>query len=187
MADPPLRTYWNYLRRQLFVMDTYASPHNRRVNHTMLALHCYLSWALVAPLLTGGAPSPNSTVSCFHPLVSTSIAAHSPIPASPRCCWALLLIGDAVMCWFSIAMPCPDTRSARLPCPRMRLAQRCQAARLRVCFCRAASTRLAVWAGQIVLLPTQHIYGGPGTSWDWLSRFGGGSGSGRSASGEWLC
>jgi len=79
------------------------------------------------------------------------------------------------------------SRHTRLPCPRMRLAQRCQAARLRVCFCRAASTRLAVWAGQIVLLPTQHIYGGPGTSWDWLSRFGGGSGSGRSASGEWLC
>lgn len=55
MADPPFSTYWNYLWRQLFVMDTYASAHNRRVNHTMLALHCYLSWAIVLPLLTGEA------------------------------------------------------------------------------------------------------------------------------------
>ena len=41
--------FWNYLRRQLYVMDTYASSHNRRLNHIMLALHCYLSWAFVAP------------------------------------------------------------------------------------------------------------------------------------------
>jgi hypothetical protein len=53
VADPSFATYWNYLRRQLFVMDTYASAHNRRVNHTMLALHAYLSWAVVLPLLTG--------------------------------------------------------------------------------------------------------------------------------------
>ena len=53
VADPPFATYWNYLRRQLFVMDTYASAHNRRVNHTMLTLHAYLSWAVVLPLLTG--------------------------------------------------------------------------------------------------------------------------------------
>lgn len=53
VADPPFGTYWNYLRRQLFVMDTYASAHNQRVNHTMLALHCYLSWAIVIPLFTG--------------------------------------------------------------------------------------------------------------------------------------
>ncbi len=52
-ADPTLGTWWNYLRRQLYVMDTYASAHNRRVNHTMLALHAYLSWAAVAPLATG--------------------------------------------------------------------------------------------------------------------------------------
>jgi hypothetical protein len=66
VADPPFATYWNYLRRQLFVMDTYASAHNRRVNHTMLALHAYLSWAVVMPLLTGAHGPPaaacNSTM-----------------------------------------------------------------------------------------------------------------------------
>ena len=30
--------FWNYLHRQLFVLDTYASPHNRRTNHTGLAV-----------------------------------------------------------------------------------------------------------------------------------------------------
>ena len=48
-----LSRYWNYLRRQLYVMDTYVSPHNRRINHAMLALHTYLSWAFVLPCLTG--------------------------------------------------------------------------------------------------------------------------------------
>lgn len=32
---------------------------------------------------------------------------------------------------------------------------------------------MAVWGAQVALLPTQKIYGGPGTSWDWLARFGG--------------
>ena len=30
-------------------MDTYASAFNRRQNHGMLALHCYLSWGIVIP------------------------------------------------------------------------------------------------------------------------------------------
>jgi hypothetical protein len=32
-------------------MDTYASEYNRRVNHTMLALHCYLSWSFVGSVI----------------------------------------------------------------------------------------------------------------------------------------
>ena len=48
-----LERYWNYLRRQLYVMDTYVTPRNRLVNHSMLGLHTYLSWAFVLPCLTG--------------------------------------------------------------------------------------------------------------------------------------
>ena len=47
-AYSPAR-YWNYLRRQLYVMDTYACAAGRRTNHTMLMLHACLSWAFVAP------------------------------------------------------------------------------------------------------------------------------------------
>ncbi|KAK9803983.1 hypothetical protein WJX72_010372 [[Myrmecia] bisecta] len=49
-----LRRYWNYLRRQLYVMDTYASPLNRRINHSMMVVHAYLSWAFVLPATTAG-------------------------------------------------------------------------------------------------------------------------------------
>ena len=38
--------WWNYLRRQLFVMDTYSNAHNRRVNHAMLLVLSYLSLAV---------------------------------------------------------------------------------------------------------------------------------------------
>ena len=47
------RRYWNYLRRQLFVMDTWAGATNRRINHTMMAAHSYLSWAFTVPATTG--------------------------------------------------------------------------------------------------------------------------------------
>ena len=55
-AGPSWGAYWNYLRRQLYVMDTWAGAHNRRLNHGMLALHCWLSWALVFPALAGVSP-----------------------------------------------------------------------------------------------------------------------------------
>ena len=38
--------------------------------------------------------------------------------------------------------------------------------------CPAASLRLLLWAVQLLLLPTQQVYDGPGTSWDWLGLFG---------------
>lgn len=47
--------YWNYLRRQLFVMDTYVSLRNRQTNHTMMALHSYMSLAVIIPVCTGDA------------------------------------------------------------------------------------------------------------------------------------
>ena len=46
--------FWNYLRRQLYVMDTYCNAHNKRLNHTMLALHSYLSWAFIIPVILTG-------------------------------------------------------------------------------------------------------------------------------------
>eukprot|EP01026_Neomeris_dumetosa_P029177 TRINITY_DN2364_c1_g1_i1.p1 TRINITY_DN2364_c1_g1~~TRINITY_DN2364_c1_g1_i1.p1 ORF type:complete len:488 (-),score=30.17 TRINITY_DN2364_c1_g1_i1:138-1601(-) len=39
------KQYWNYLRRQLYVLDTYSDPHNRSVNSTMMFFLVYLSWA----------------------------------------------------------------------------------------------------------------------------------------------
>lgn len=44
---------WNYLRRQLFVLDTYATEKNRLINHTMLVVHFLASVCLVTALITG--------------------------------------------------------------------------------------------------------------------------------------
>jgi Glycosyl transferase family 21 len=49
-ANYSIKRYWNYLRRQLVVLDTYASDHNRCTNHVMAVLHCYFSWAFVVPV-----------------------------------------------------------------------------------------------------------------------------------------
>ena len=35
--------YWNYVRRQTFVLDTYTSTWHRRLNMTLISIHVYLS------------------------------------------------------------------------------------------------------------------------------------------------
>jgi len=50
-----LRQWWNYVRRQLFVMDTYANDWNRNVNHGMLFVLTYLSLATTVALVLCGA------------------------------------------------------------------------------------------------------------------------------------
>lgn len=45
--------YWNYLRRQLYVLDTYSNRHNRLLNHTMMWVHSWASLAFAAPVLLG--------------------------------------------------------------------------------------------------------------------------------------
>ena len=45
------RRYWNYLRRQLYVLDTYANLHNRCSNYALAVLHCYGSWGFCLPVL----------------------------------------------------------------------------------------------------------------------------------------
>jgi hypothetical protein len=43
--------YWNYLRRQLYVLDTYHSRHNKALNHSMMLLHSYGSAMFTAAAL----------------------------------------------------------------------------------------------------------------------------------------
>ena len=53
------RQYWNYLRRQLFVLDTYATPHNRALNLVMASVHVWASSAAAAPVLAGACAGGN--------------------------------------------------------------------------------------------------------------------------------
>lgn len=47
-----MRQWWNYLRRQLFVLDTYPNEQCRRTHHCMALLHVYGSLAFVLPVVT---------------------------------------------------------------------------------------------------------------------------------------
>lgn len=46
------RQYWNYLRRQLFVLDTYSDAHNKYTNYALVCLFIYGSVGFVAPAIT---------------------------------------------------------------------------------------------------------------------------------------
>ncbi|KAI8100555.1 hypothetical protein M9434_004947 [Picochlorum sp. BPE23] len=46
------RQYWNYLRRQLFVLDTYSDAHNKHTNYALVCLLIYGSVGFVAPAVT---------------------------------------------------------------------------------------------------------------------------------------
>ncbi|KAL4180773.1 hypothetical protein AMTRI_Chr12g234100 [Amborella trichopoda] len=41
--------YWNYLRKQTFVLESYISKVNWWMNRALFSSHCYLSWGFVAP------------------------------------------------------------------------------------------------------------------------------------------
>lgn len=41
--------YWNYLRKQTFVLESYTTPVNWIMNRALFSTHCYLSWGFVAP------------------------------------------------------------------------------------------------------------------------------------------
>lgn len=45
--------YINYLHRQLYVLDTYVTAHNKKINQTLMVLHSWASWAFALPCLTG--------------------------------------------------------------------------------------------------------------------------------------
>ena len=41
--------YWNYLRKQTFVLESYVTRTNWIMNRVLFVAHCYLSWGFVAP------------------------------------------------------------------------------------------------------------------------------------------
>ncbi|KEH21336.1 uncharacterized protein [Medicago truncatula] len=41
--------YWNYLRKQTFVLESYTTNINWVMNRALFGVHCYLSWGFVAP------------------------------------------------------------------------------------------------------------------------------------------
>ncbi|XP_059638216.1 uncharacterized protein LOC132280110 [Cornus florida] len=48
-SDLSFSRYWNYLRKQTFVLESYATDVNWIMNRALFSSHCYLSWGFVAP------------------------------------------------------------------------------------------------------------------------------------------
>ncbi|KAJ8444472.1 hypothetical protein Cgig2_024036 [Carnegiea gigantea] len=52
-SDLSFSRYWNYLRKQTFVLESYISEVNWIMNRALFSSHCYLSWGFVAPYFMG--------------------------------------------------------------------------------------------------------------------------------------
>ncbi|OWM66078.1 hypothetical protein CDL15_Pgr015505 [Punica granatum] len=50
-SDLSFSRYWNYLRKQTFVLESYTTKVNWIMNRALFTSHCYLSWGFVAPYL----------------------------------------------------------------------------------------------------------------------------------------
>ncbi|KAL5178583.1 hypothetical protein HKD37_01G000068 [Glycine soja] len=48
-SDLNFGRYWNYLRKQTFVLESYVTKVNQVMNRALFAVHCYFSWGFVAP------------------------------------------------------------------------------------------------------------------------------------------
>ncbi|KAJ6759373.1 CERAMIDE GLUCOSYLTRANSFERASE [Salix koriyanagi] len=48
-SDLSFSRYWNYLRKQTFVLESYMFKANWIMNRALFSSHCYLSWGFVMP------------------------------------------------------------------------------------------------------------------------------------------
>jgi len=48
-SDLSFSRYWNYLRKQTFVLESYISSVNWIMNRALFSVHCYLSWGFAVP------------------------------------------------------------------------------------------------------------------------------------------
>ncbi|GER51384.1 nucleotide-diphospho-sugar transferase superfamily protein [Striga asiatica] len=53
-SDLSFGRYWNYLRKQTFVLESYTTKVNWIMNRALFSTHCYLSWGFVAPYIMSG-------------------------------------------------------------------------------------------------------------------------------------
>jgi hypothetical protein len=51
-ANLSFSRYWNYLRKQTIVLETYNTTFNFWMNRGLFSVHCWLSWSFVFPYVT---------------------------------------------------------------------------------------------------------------------------------------
>lgn len=89
--------FWNYFRRQLYVMDTYTNKHNKHLNHTMLALHSYLSLVFVTSAMVSTA----QLAAWIHDRAVLGLEAASRPPDACLAFFAAFLAAHAALRWMT--------------------------------------------------------------------------------------
>ncbi|XP_043707660.1 uncharacterized protein LOC122656996 [Telopea speciosissima] len=88
-SDLSFPRYWNYLRKQTFVLESYTTKVNWIMNRALFSSHCYLSWGFVAPYV----------MAMFH--VAAALTAYSkeyPIDETSFSFCGLMLVGCLALC-----------------------------------------------------------------------------------------
>lgn len=62
LGSATFHDHWNYMRRQVFVLDTYRNGAGRTLNHTMLGLLVFLGLTLSFPVVAGATAEPRFSV-----------------------------------------------------------------------------------------------------------------------------
>ncbi|XP_057967370.1 uncharacterized protein LOC131157328 [Malania oleifera] len=86
-SDLNFSRYWNYLRKQTFVLESYTTKVNWIMNRALFSSHCYLSWGFVAPYV----------MAVFHVAAAYRIHFH-PIEDATFTSTGLLLAGCLAVC-----------------------------------------------------------------------------------------
>ncbi|GAB2265608.1 hypothetical protein Dimus_000648 [Dionaea muscipula] len=85
-SDLNFGRYWNYLRKQTFVLESYISKVNWIMNRALFSSHCYLSWGFVMPYI----------MAMTH--IAAAVRFHSKVEEGVFSSGGLLLAGCLTVC-----------------------------------------------------------------------------------------
>lgn len=87
-SDLSFSRYWNYLRKQTFVLESYVSNVNWMMNRALFTSHCYLSWGFVWPYI----------MALVHVLAALRAPYSKVVKEASDSSWGLFLVGLLFLC-----------------------------------------------------------------------------------------
>ncbi|RCV28647.1 hypothetical protein SEVIR_5G425400v4 [Setaria viridis] len=87
-SDLSFSRYWNYLRKQTFVLESYVSNVNWLMNRALFTSHCYLSWGFVWPYI----------MALVHLLTALRAPYSKIVKEASDSSWGLHLVGLLFIC-----------------------------------------------------------------------------------------
>ncbi|KAG0540629.1 hypothetical protein BDA96_03G425100 [Sorghum bicolor] len=87
-SDLSFSRYWNYLRKQTFVLESYVSNVNWMMNRALFTSHCYLSWGFVWPYI----------MALVHVLAALRAPYSEVVKEASDSSWGLFLVSLLFIC-----------------------------------------------------------------------------------------